>query len=248
MGSRCYLPTESWGSREIRLSGREAHHLTRVLRVHQGDSVTCFDGQGNEADAIVTGLNGREILLRMGQLHRASDCAWDISLGVAVPGQGKLEEIVNQATQLGARRIIPLLTQRTVARLTSEQFSRKVVHLRQIAIEALKQCGLGRLPDLQAVTPWKDFLKSFPLYDLILMATVEGPHEGFKELVIHRRPQRLLVLVGPEGDFSPEEIQQAVQTGAHRVSLGPSVLRCETAVVVALSVASFLLREHASPP
>lgn len=205
--------------------------------------MTCFDGQGREAEAIVTQLSTREIILQLGQQRQALPPPWQISLGIAVPGQGKLEEIINQATQLGVGRFIPLSTQRTVARHTPEQFSRKLNHLQQVAIEALKQCGLCRIPEIQSVTPWKGLLTTLSRYDLVLIYTVEGPHEGMKELVVARRPRDLLLLVGPEGDFSPEEIQQAVQAGAHRVSLGPSVLRCETAAVAAVSIVSFLLRE-----
>ena len=213
------------------------------MRIHTGDSVTCFDGQGTEAEAFVVRINSREVILQMGPQRKITPPAWDISLGIAVPGQGKLEEIISQATQHGVSRIIPLSTQRTVAHFTPEQFSRKLIRLRQVAIEALKQCGGSRIPDLQSITPWKELLAALGSYDLVLMAAVEGPHEGLRDLVMKQRPRHLLVLVGPEGDFSPEEIRQAVQAGAHRVSLGPSVLRCETAAVAVVSIVSFLLRE-----
>ena len=243
MGLRCYLPPEAWSGLRVRLSGREAHHLSRVLRIHPGDSVTCFDGQGTEADATVVQMNSREIILQMGLQRQASPSPWDISIGIAVPGQGKLEEIISQATQLGVSRIIPLATQRSVVHRSPEQFSRKLDHLRQVAIEALKQCGLSRIPEIESIAPWKGLLAILHRYDLVLISTVEGPHEALRDLVATQRPKHLLLLVGPEGDFSPEEIQQAVQAGAHRVSLGPSVLRCETAAVAAVSIVSFLLRE-----
>ena len=247
MGLRCFLPPEVWHGSEIRLSGREAHHLSRVLRIHVGDSVTCFDGEGTEAEAVIAQTTSREVILQLGQQRKTLLPAWDISLGIAVPGQGKLEEIINQATQLGVSRIIPLATQRTVAQFTLEHFSRKLIHLRQVAIEVLKQCGGSRIPGLQSITPWRELLATLSGYDLVLMATVEGPHEGLRDLVVNRRPKHLLVLVGPEGDFSSEEIQQAVQAGAHQVSLGPSVLRCETAAAAVVSIVSFLLREQISP-
>ena len=244
MRARCFLPPEAWtAGPEVRLTGREAHHLTRVLRVRRGDTVSCFDGCGREAEAVVREAGPKGLLLAMGPARQVPFPIPAVSLGIAVPGQGKLDEIVNSATQLGVRRILPLLTERTVVHLTPDRFNRKQAHLNQIAIEAAKQSGVSFLPEIQPLIPWREFLPTWAEYDRVLMATVEGPHEDLREILRPGGLAGLLLLIGPEGDFSPEEIRQGSQAGARRIGLGPSVLRCETAVVSALSILRFVLRE-----
>ncbi|MDO8729671.1 MAG: RsmE family RNA methyltransferase [Candidatus Omnitrophota bacterium] len=245
MPVRCFLPPEEWptGS-EVRVSGREAHHLARVLRVRRGDTVICFDGQGRQMEAAVRDLSSSHLILEAGPPQQIPPSPWAVHLGIAIPGQGKLEEIVSSATQLGVSGILPLETERTVVRFTADRFKRKMEHLRQVSVETAKQCGIGFLPEIRPVTPWRKLLASFPEYHRVLLASVEGPHEDWKKALSSlpvSSSVKILLLVGPEGDFSPEEIQQACQAGARLVSLGPLVLRCETAVVASLSILNFLL-------
>ena len=233
----------------MRLAGREGHHLARVLRVREGDAVFCFDGRGRELEGTVQHVKGGQLLLRAGPTRWLPPLPWDVSLAAAVPGQGRLEEIVNSSTQFGVSGILPLLTERTVVRFTRERFERKREHLRQVAIEAAKQSSVSRLPEIRPVTSWNELLLLLPQYHRVFLGALEGPHEDWRALLIPlpafsiHNPLKVLLLIGPEGHFSPEEIQQAVAAGAHRISLGSSILRCETAVTAALSILFFLLRE-----
>jgi len=238
---RCYLPPNQWQEGKVLLDGREGHHLARVLRVRSGDSVLCFDGTGREADAVVRKVSRQGVLLEAGPTRKLPDPPFSISLAAAVPGQGKLDEIINQATQLGARRIIPLITERTLLRQIPAA-DRKQERWLQVAVEAAKQSGMVRIPEVQPVQRLDSLLSSFSRYDRVLLASVEGPWEDLRSLLSSGPPREILLLIGPEGDFSPEEVRQAVEAGAARFSLGPTVLRCETACVAALSVVSFLLR------
>ena len=250
MPVRCFLPSEDW-PREIGETvisrGREGHHLARVLRVREGDTVFCFDGQGRELEGTVQQVKAGQILLRAGPTKQLPPPPWEVVLGIAIPGQGRLEEIVNSATQLGVSAIFPLLTERTVVRFTPERFERKREHLLQVAIEAAKQSSVSRLPEIRPITPWREFLPLLAQYHRVFLGALEGPYEPWRALLTPfpaSTPFKLLLLIGPEGDFSPEEVRQAVGAGAHRIGLGPSTLRCETAVTAALSVLFFLLREE----
>jgi len=243
MRVRCYLPPEQWGDSVVRVTGREAHHLLRVLRVTSGDVVTCFDGKGSEARAVVEELSRGELTLRLEKkVHRAPP-AVRVCLGVSIPGGGKWDQIVSQAAQMGVSEIFPLLTVRGVVKISLKEIEKKLGHWARIAVESAKQSGISWVPVVHPAVPWSKWVSSLEEYDLALIATPEGPHEEVRTLLSSRTPRRLLLLIGPEGDFSPEEIRQAVQHGAHRISLGPVVLKCETAAVAALSILFFLLRE-----
>ena len=226
--------------------------MARVLRVRRGETVLCFDGQGRQMEAAIQEVGSGHLILEAGPVRQIPPSPWAVHLGIAIPGQGKLEEIVSSATQMGVSGILPLQTDRTVVSFTVDRFERKREHLRQVCVETAKQCGIGFLPEIRPVTPWSRVVASFPEYHRVILAAVEGPHEDWKEAISQpvRRTEgaigtsyllRYLLLIGPEGDFSTEEIRQACQAGAHRVSLGPLVLRCETAVVASLSILNFLL-------
>lgn len=242
---RCHIPPESWpAGPELWLAGREAHHLSRVLRVRAGDSLACFDGKGREAEGTVREAAGGSVLVDMGPARQSPPLPWTVSLGFAIPGQGKLEEIINSATQLGVSELIPLLTERTVVQFTPERSEKKRAHLQQVAIEAAKQSGVSRLPEISAITSWRKFLPSLSNYDRVVIGAVEGPHEDWKALLAGLPDHsKVLLLIGPEGDFTPQEMQEAFKAGARPVSLGPTVLRCDTAVTSSLSILLYLLRE-----
>jgi 16S rRNA (uracil1498-N3)-methyltransferase len=123
-----------------------------------------------------------------------------------------------------------------------ERACRKREHLVQVAVEALKQSGNAWLPTIAPFTPFRQLLKRCSEFDRVLLATVSGPHERWQELLTPR-PKRVLLLIGPEGDFTPEEIRQAQQMGARSVGLGPWVLRTETACTAALAIVQHVLRE-----
>lgn len=203
-----------------------------------------FDGEGREAEAVVSGVGAREALLRMGPIRARPPSPWEITLALAVPGNVKMDEIVNQAIQLGAGRIVPLVTERTVTRFTPERWRSRQERLNRIAVETAKQCGVGRLPSVEPLARWEEFLGAFPSYDLILMASVEGPHEPLASVLAEKPARNVLLLIGPEGDFTREEIEAAVARGTRRFSLGPTILRCETAAASALSILGFLLRSR----
>ena len=243
---RCYLPPESWGQARVKVSGKEAHHLIHVRRVKQGEVVGCFDGQGQEALGIVEQLGRDEVSLRLKKRKLLPEPPWRIVLGVALPRHGRLDQIIDQATQLGVSQIVPLTTARGIVRIPAERLSKKQIRWTQIAIEAGKQSGSSRVPSVCPPVLWSSFVSSIQgAYDLALIATPQGSHEELKSLLCDRNPRRILLLIGPEGDFTPDEVDEALRAGAHRISLGPLVLRCETAAVVAVGLVNFLMRERA---
>ena len=200
---------------------------------------------------IVEEVRGSRLLLEVGKPQPVPRPPVQIALGFSLPAGGKMAEtIVQQAVQMGVCRIIPLMTARCVVRLSAGKVSARQERLRRVAAEALKQSGTAWFPEIEPVTSWEKIVPRFKQFSPALIAATEGPYEPLDALfppsLPKESPREVLLLIGPEGDFTPEEVLQAVQGGAHRLSLGPSILRCETACVAAVSIVSFLLREAKS--
>lgn len=240
---RVYLSPEQWSSETV-LTGEEAHHLARVLRVKEGEAVLCLDGRGRQASGKVSRLSAREVVLSLGNSTTAAPEIPAITLAAAIPGQGKIEEIINQAVQLGISGFIPLMTQRTEFRLSGDRLQAKQRRFLQVAVEAMKQSGSLFLPEVAPVTSWPECLAGFSRYDRVLIASLQGPYPPLQPVLCSIKPRHILILIGPEGDFTLEEVDQAVAAGAIRFSLGSNVLRCETAAVAAVSVVSYLARQN----
>jgi 16S rRNA (uracil1498-N3)-methyltransferase len=158
-----------------------------------------------------------------------------------------MDDIVRKATELGAARIVPLVTERTQVHLASDRSDRKTEKWQTVALEAAKQCGNPWLPDLAAPIALPAFLTAPTSFDLKLVASLEPTARSLKPVLdaftsAHGRPPAsVLWLVGPEGDFSPAEHASLRAAGFEPITLGPLVLRCETAAIAALSILTYEL-------
>ncbi|HEX8312685.1 MAG TPA: RsmE family RNA methyltransferase, partial [Chthoniobacteraceae bacterium] len=162
-----------------------------------------------------------------------------ITLGQAIPKGKNMDLIVEKATELGAAAIAPLLSERTVVRYGEEEAAAKREKWQRVAIEAAKQCGQNWLPRLGKPASLKTFFGEAEQYDLMLIASLQAGAMPVKQVLAELAPgsvRKVLVLVGPEGDFTPAEINFAVGQGCRPVTLGPIILRTETAAIYCLSV------------
>ena len=229
------------------LSPGESHHLVGVNRARPGDPVVAFDGRGHEWGCLLDSARRDAAELRVVSAHTAPPRGPALTLGQALPKGGGMEGVVRKATELGAARIVPLITARTEVRLDEERSARKAEKWRTAALEAAKQCGNPWLPEIEPVRELAPYLASAP-EELKLIA---GLHPGALSLkaalaafgAAHGRPPAsVLCLIGPEGDFTPGEMTQAGAAGFAAVTLGPLVLRCETAATCVLGVLGHELR------
>ncbi|HXQ82021.1 MAG TPA: RsmE family RNA methyltransferase [Opitutaceae bacterium] len=232
---------------EIALSESESHHLVAVNRAKPGDTVVAFDGKGSEwicelADA---GRKGARLKVRFSQ--KAKPLPWRITLGQALPLGGAMDSIVRKATEIGVAVIVPLESERTQVHLGGDRSDRKVGKWQTAALEAAKQCGNPWLPEIGPVTAASAFMETAKGYDLKLIASLQPGARSLREVLAQyrashgRTPANVLWLVGPEGDFTPAEMSRSRAGGFEPITLGPLVLRCETAAVYALSVLSYEL-------
>ena len=248
---RFYIPPAHWNLDRLALEADEAHHCLEVLRLAAGARAVVFDGQGHEATVeIATARKGR-VELRHLQHAQTPPLTCAITLGQAVPKGKNMEWIVEKATELGAAGIVPLLSERTVVRIDAAEAAKKREKWQRVAVEAAKQCGQNWLPEVAEPVPLKTFFDTAPKFDLMLIASLQPDSRHLKTVLAEvaadapARPgfraqalRRVLVLVGPEGDFTPAEIALAKSAGCRPVTLGPIILRTETAALYCLSVLS----------
>lgn len=231
----------------IVLSAEESHHLVAVNRARPGDTVTVFDGRGAEWVCELDGADAKAARLKVRFAQRAKPLPYAITLGQALPKGGFMDAIVRKATELGAARIVPLESERTQGRLDAERSDRKIGKWRVAALEAAKQCGNPWLPEIAPVQEAAAFIESAGGYDLKLVASLRPGAASLKSVLAAfraaegRAPATALWLIGPEGDFTPAELNLAEARGFAPITLGPLVLRCETAAVYALSVLGYEL-------
>lgn len=232
---------------EIILSPEESHHLVAVNRARAGDSVIAFDGRGTEWTCELASDRKNAAVLRV--ISRQTRAAWPfaITLGQALPKGPAMDGIVRKATEIGAARIVPLESERTQVHFGADRSERKIEKWQTAALEAAKQCGNPFVPEIAAVQKFSVFVPDSAGYDLKLIASLHPGAGSLKKVLaeFHTRtghpPRNVLWLVGPEGDFTSGEMELALAAGFLPVTLGPLVLRCETAAAYALSVLSYEL-------
>lgn len=243
---RCHAAAEAWGDAQIYLTRDEAHHLLDVLRVGDGEHVTVFDGRGREVESRVKLLSKgrdphrvvlepiREVIRRIPSMH--------VVLAQAIPKGTRMDWIVEKATELGAAEIMPLVTSRTVVRADKRQGAGKIERWQRIALSAARQCGTAWVPEISAVTSFDAFLAVAGELDLLFVGSLLPGARPVRE-VLRELPGRLHgrvgFLIGPEGDFTPEEAAGAVKAGAIPVSFGALTLRVETAAIYAMSILAY---------
>jgi len=244
---RFYIPPARWSPDHLQLDEGETHHAADVLRIEPGERVVVFNGQGAEITAEVEAISRRQITLRRLHEGRSAPLACRITLGQAIPKGKNMDLIVQKATELGAAGIAPLLSERTVVQCSQGEAARKQAKWQGVAIEAAKQCGQNWLPEVAAPVTPREFFEARPPFDLMLIASLQPdampPRHVLAEAeaVLGRKPASVLVLVGPEGDFTPAEIALAKSCGCRPITLGPIVLRTETAALYTLSILSYEL-------
>jgi 16S rRNA (uracil1498-N3)-methyltransferase len=244
---RFYLPPECCAGATLRLDGREARHALHVLRLKRGDLVTVLDGAGNEFMCAVEGCARNVVTLSVSLKNfvPAAPCA--IILLIGVPKGKIIESIIQKAVELGARRIVPLLTERVVMQVDGKGAEGKRDKWQTVAVEAIKQCGAAWLPKVEAPVTMEQFLARKENFDLSFAGSLQKerrhPRDVLREFETKhgRLPQSVGVWIGPEGDFTLEELQAIENSGAQPVSLGKLVLRVETAAIYCLSILNYEL-------
>lgn len=226
----------------------EAHHAVSVLRVREGERVSVLNGCGQELICEVESKGRREVALKVLDDVQHARLAGELVLVQAIVKGKAMELIVQKATELGAVRVVPVITERTVARPDKEEFEAKAEKWRGVAVEALKQCGTPWLPRIGAPMDLNALLEQPLEWDLSLVAALDDSRREarsyFEELKMEgaTAPGSVSVWIGPEGDFSARELEAVKAAGVLPFGLGPLTLRSETAALAALAIVGAELR------
>ncbi len=240
-----YLPPEQCQGTSLLLTSREAHHAKHVVRVRRGERVRVVDGKGHEFLCEVREFDRDQVRLTVVEKHAQPAPPSRVTLLQAVPKGKIMDAIVQKATELGVSRVVPLLSERVVGQLDNEEAVHKAEKWRLVAREAVKQCGSAWLPDVEPPITPDQFLARKENIELPLIASLESgsrpAREYFRAFQAERGrlPGSVCVWIGPEGDFTPAETEAIKSRGTQPITLGPLVLRTETAAIYCLSILNY---------
>ncbi|MDD5504705.1 MAG: RsmE family RNA methyltransferase [Candidatus Omnitrophica bacterium] len=235
---RFFIDERRINGNEVILSGQEARHITNVIRLRPGDRFTGIDGKGRLYTLRVE-TTGRDVCACIEKISSQPAVSADIVLACAIPKKFGMDDIVEKATQLGVSGIIPMITERTIVRPAAKAIPLKRERWKRIAVEACKQSQRATLPEIYDIMDLPralDKVESLGCVNRIMPFVAEGL--AHISDIPMRNKKSAAVFIGPEGDFTGEEIDLAIKLGFNPVSLGSLVLKVDTACYYSLSVIS----------
>ena len=219
------------------LSREEAAHALRVLRLKDGDEVQALDGNGSAWRAILHVENGQDASLKLCETLRDTESPAMVTLYMGIPKGEKMELIAQKLTELGAARLVPVRMERCVAKIDDKDAEKKLVRFRRIVQEAQKQCGRTREMEILPPMSFANAMKALKEHELALTLWEEA--EGYRLTDAHNEKpdaKDIAFVVGPEGGITADEAGQMAEAGAKHVTMGPRILRAETAAVAGCAV------------
>jgi 16S rRNA (uracil1498-N3)-methyltransferase len=242
---RFYCPVPLAEDRSLELPAGAARHA-QVLRLQPGAGITLFNGAGGEFDALIEHMGRSDVRARIVR-HRAveREATREVQLAVGMPANERMDWLVEKATELGAAGIQPVLAERSVLKLKGERAAKKQAHWQAIAVAACEQCGRNRVPAVHRALEFSEWIAELAARrargsafgaasPLLLLLSPGAGAQPLPDAAIAGAP--VMLLSGPEGGLSPDEEAAALDAGFARVTLGPRVLRAETAPIAALSL------------
>jgi 16S rRNA (uracil1498-N3)-methyltransferase len=242
-----YAPPECLTDTIVRLPAEEGRHAVNVIRLKPADMVIVIDGLGTAYRGEIKSLSADgQVLVRVhSQLRGFGEPAAIVTLAAGLSSGSKFDTVVEKGTELGVKRFVPLVTRKSKVRLDDPRKARaRITRLERVALAAAKQCRRSYRPEMSLPVSFDDYIRETDRDSLNLVFHVsQGRTTTLEEAVAGHTTKRLSLLVGPESGFDPDEVEAAVDAGYKVVSLGPRVLRAETAGPTAVALVMHLLGE-----
>ncbi|GIN85432.1 ribosomal RNA small subunit methyltransferase E [Heyndrickxia sporothermodurans] len=247
MMQRYFINQQYEGKDEIRLSGETFHHISRVMRMKSDDEFYLVFSEGKAGIAKIVDITNEEVIAHIVKWdHANNELPLKVSIASGLPKGDKLEYIIQKGTELGASQFVPFIADRSVVKWDSKKEKKKLERWKKIALEAAEQSHRKLIPEIYSPYPFKKLLELANLYDHKLVAFEESAKNGetsnfVKTLSKFKPNDSVIIVFGPEGGLTKEEVQQMEESGFQICGLGPRILRTETAPLYALSAISYQL-------
>ena len=245
---RYFVASDAFVDDLVIIDGADAHHIVRVMRMKEGDTVIVSDGETKTAMAQIRSLDSKQVQLSIVEyLPQEAEASWHVTIAQGLPKGDKMELIVQKCTEIGAAAFLPFESERVIVQYDHKKEAKRLERWSKIAKEAAEQAHRNRIPRIYETCSFKQLLDRFDQYQLVLFCYEKtgasqsglGLKDVLKafhaELADKQASPNILVIAGPEGGFSEQEAQRAEQAGAKLVGLGKRILRAETAGLVALT-------------
>jgi len=239
---RIYFPGEIQRGDLCKLGEEKLRYVKSVLRMNKGDQLILFDGTGWQYETVIKQFFSDGITVEVLKKDKMPDKVVNITVYQALPKANKMDFIIQKATELGADRIVPFQSARSVPRLTADKARFRISRWRNIATEAARQCGRVDIPEVSNILSYEEVIASDETEKLKLIFWEEESARGIKQVLRDEKyngVKSIVAVVGPEGGFSKEEVDVAVEKGFISVSLGRNILKVETAALAILSIIQY---------
>lgn len=243
---RCLINPSLWSADEITLAPDESHHLIRVLRIRPGEHVGLFTGCGHTAEAVYVAARQDRAQVRIlpDTRREIPPPTRALTLIQAIPKHALMDGIVQKAVELGIGAIQPLITERVIIRLASDESEKRRERWQKIALEAARQCGAAWIPNVLPVQTLPAMAKELAHFNFCFVGSLHADAIPFREAATQARARlaprgaasSIALVIGPEGDFTEEETLALRDAGAYLVAFGKLVLRVETAALYGMSL------------
>jgi 16S rRNA (uracil1498-N3)-methyltransferase len=245
--TRVFVDGELQSGSVVELPRETSAHLAKVLRARGGDELVLFNGDGREFTGVIEKVQGSRVSAAIGAARSMDrESPFQLTLVQCVPRGDRMDFIVQKATELGVVRIVPVLSQRSVVRLDESQSVSKQAHWRAVAVSACEQCGRNRVPSVDTPLPLLSYLGALAAETMAgdALRLVLEPERAQRternghslDIAASQSASGAEIAIGPEGGFAPEELEAFDLSTFSRLSLGPRVLRTETAAIAAIVV------------
>ncbi len=233
---RFFVEKDIIGDDRITLAGENAKHISLSLRMRAGDSVTACDGQGMDYDCVIENITKQDVTLKvLDKKKNETEPSVDVTLYQAFVKSDKFDFIVQKCTELGVTRIVPVIMERCISRPDEKGTEKKIERWNKIAHEAAMQSGRGIVPKVYGAVSYDKALREIKNTDLGFVCYESSPHTAIDKIYGDNKHRIIAFLVGPEGGISESEITKALDLQIPLASLGPRILRTETAPLCAMS-------------
>lgn len=224
----------------VTIQGEDAHHITNVLRYKVGQSLIVVDDSGKIAQTEITSINQNQVVVKITEyLEANTEAAIEVTLAQCLPKSDKMDFIVQKAVELGVSNICPLVSENCVVKYDAAKKEARQKKWQKIANEAAKQCGRTILPTVEPIVSFKNLFLELDSNIEILMCYEGQADCSLKTLLTTTTASKFLIIIGPEGGFSPAEVQLCMEKDVKVVTMGPRILRTETASLAAVSLVMY---------